>query len=94
VPLPPVMVIQDALRVAVHEHPLPVVTPSVPVVRLDPTARLVGDTLWLQDVGAGGGGVVGGGGGGGEGAGAGNTNWLESVLGVEPPGPTADTLAS
>ena len=41
--LPEVIVIQDAPLVAVHEHPLCVVTLMLPVVAPAPTDALVGD---------------------------------------------------
>jgi hypothetical protein len=43
--MPPVMVIQLTALVAVHAQPEPVVTATLPLLPVDGTETLVGDTL-------------------------------------------------
>jgi hypothetical protein len=80
-PLPAIveMSSHEASVAAVHAHPVPAVTPMLPLAADAFPERAVVDRLYVQ----GGGGVL-----------PGKTNWLETVLVVEPPGPTAATRAS
>ena len=79
VPLPlplvaPLSVTQPALETADHVHPVPAVTPTLPVAAPEPTDCPVALSEGEQAPW--------------------NENPFDSVLAVEPPGPTAETRAS